>query len=141
MGVLGHSPVRRNLTLNPKFVLRDKTMEQSSLSTLWISLLNTVFASIASMVWYLVKAEEKQARTTARTVDHVNIVETVEQRRKQQTLSPMRRSISTYNLFSALTTTSSITQNIVFMTQNLKRMLSSSMSNTKKSNQKMLPIL
>jgi len=53
-------------------------MEQSSLATLWISLLNTVFASIAFMVWYLVKAEEKQARTTARTVDHVNIVETIE---------------------------------------------------------------
>ena len=53
-------------------------MEQSSLATLWTSLLNTVFASIAFMVWYLVKAEEKQARTTARTVDHVNIVETIE---------------------------------------------------------------
>merc|ERR1712038_1081785 len=55
-----------------------ETMEQSSLATLWISLLNTVFASIAFMVWYLVKAEEKQARPTARTVDHVNIVETLE---------------------------------------------------------------
>merc|ERR1712038_400438 len=76
MGVLGHSPVRRNLTHNPNFVLRDKTMEQSSLATLWISLLNTVFASIAFMVWYLVKAEEKHARP--RTVDHVNIVETLE---------------------------------------------------------------
>ena len=53
-------------------------MEQSSLATLWISLLNTVFASIAFMVWYLVKAEEKQTRTSARTVDHVNIVETIE---------------------------------------------------------------
>merc|ERR1712038_1300098 len=62
-------------------------------------------------------------------------------RRKQQTPSPMRRSTSTYNLVSAQTTTSSTTQNIVSMTQNLKRMSSSPKNNTKKLNQKVLPIL
>merc|ERR1712079_923622 len=115
--------------------------EQSSLATLWISLLNTVFASIAFMVWYLVKAEEKQAKTSTRTVDHVNIVETLEAEEEAADPVTNEEKHLSYNPVSALTTTSSTTQNIVSMTQNLKRMSISPKSNTKKLTQKVLPIL
>merc|ERR1712152_100893 len=52
---MGSPPMHSQLQSNIQ-----KSMElQQTISTLWISLLNTVFASLAFMVWYLVRVEDQ----------------------------------------------------------------------------------
>merc|ERR1712079_155480 len=46
---------------NCKVMSRSMELQQT-ISTLWISLLNTVFASLAFMVWYLVRVEDQASK-------------------------------------------------------------------------------
>merc|ERR1711923_442619 len=57
---------------NCKVMSRSMELQQT-ISTLWISLLNTVFASLAFMVWYLVRVEDQSGKLQEE--DIVKIVE------------------------------------------------------------------
>jgi len=54
---------------------------QQTISTLWISLLNTVFASLAFMVWYLVRVED-----TSSKIEEEDIVKIVEEEKEEKVL-------------------------------------------------------
>jgi len=54
---------------------------QQTISTLWISLLNTVFASLAFMVWYLVRVED-----TSSKIEEEDIVKIVEEEKEEKIL-------------------------------------------------------
>jgi len=55
---------------------------QQTISTLWISLLNTVFASLAFMVWYLVRVED----TSSSKIEEEDIVKIVEEEKEEKVL-------------------------------------------------------
>merc|ERR1711983_308583 len=54
---------------------------QQTITTLWISLLNTVFASLAFMVWYLVRVED-----TSSKIEEEDIVKIVEEEKEENIL-------------------------------------------------------
>jgi len=54
---------------------------QQTISTLWISLLNTVFASLAFMVWYLVRVED-----TSSKIEEEDIVKNIEEEKEEKVL-------------------------------------------------------
>merc|ERR1712012_1488396 len=63
-------------------VICNRSMElQQTISTLWISLLNTVFASLAFMVWYLVRVED-----TSSKIEEEDIVKIVEEEKEEKVL-------------------------------------------------------
>merc|ERR1712014_538202 len=64
-------------------VILYRSMElQQTISTLWISLLNTVFASLAFMVWYLVRVED----TSSSKIEEEDIVKIVEEEKEEKVL-------------------------------------------------------
>merc|ERR1712107_336331 len=63
-------------------VIYNRSMElQQTISTLWISLLNTVFASLAFMVWYLVRVED-----TSSKIEDEDIVKNIEEEKEEKVL-------------------------------------------------------
>merc|ERR1711983_705290 len=54
---------------------------QQTITTLWISLLNTVFASLAFMVWYLVRVEDISSK-----IEEEDIVKIVEEEKEEKVL-------------------------------------------------------
>merc|ERR1712107_354639 len=63
-------------------VIYNRSMElQQTISTLWISLLNTVFASLAFMVWYLVRVED-----TSSKIEEEDIVKNIEEEKEEKVL-------------------------------------------------------
>merc|ERR1712209_235784 len=65
---------------NCKVMSRSMELQQT-ISTLWISLLNTVFASLAFMVWYLVRVED-----TSSKIEEEDIVKIVEEEKEEKVL-------------------------------------------------------
>merc|ERR1712209_136853 len=63
---------------NCKVMSRSMELQQT-ISTLWISLLNTVFASLAFMVWYLVRVED-----TSSKIEEEDIVKIVEEEKEEK---------------------------------------------------------
>merc|ERR1712012_1134778 len=64
-------------------VICNRSMElQQTISTLWISLLNTVFASLAFMVWYLVRVEG----TSSSKIEEEDIVKIVEEEKEERVI-------------------------------------------------------
>merc|ERR1712107_142420 len=63
-------------------VIYNRSMElQQTLSTPWISLLNTVFASLAFMVWYLVRVED-----TSSKIEEEDIVKNIEEEKEDKVI-------------------------------------------------------
>merc|ERR1712115_628131 len=66
---------------NCKVMSRSMELQQT-ISTLWISLLNTVFASLAFMVWYLVRVEDD----TSSKIEEEDIIKIVEEEKEEKVL-------------------------------------------------------
>merc|ERR1712227_1157839 len=66
---------------NCKVMSRSMELQQT-ISTLWISLLNTVFASLAFMVWYLVRVEDPASSK----IEEEDIVKIVKEEKEEKVL-------------------------------------------------------